>query len=146
MRTLHDPAVRDSILARIQSLSPSSQPRWGRMSVGQMLWHCNQVVGTSLGEVQVPLRKPPFPVPMIKFMLFNLPWPHNAPTAPEYRPAAARDFEAEKQKCLALLAHFTARRMDEPDWPRAVFGPLTGTEWSRLHAAHFNHHLTQFGA
>jgi hypothetical protein len=28
----------------------------------------------------------------------------------------------------------------------AVFGPLTGREWSRLQAVHLDHHLKQFGA
>jgi hypothetical protein len=35
--------------------------------------------------------------------------------------------------------------MEEASWPRAVFGPLTGREWSCLHARHLDHHLKQFG-
>ena len=144
MTILHDPAIRDAIVARIRSLSPSTQRRWGKMSVDQMLWHCNQVLGTSLGDVQVPLRRPPFPIPVVKFILLRMPWPHGAPTAPEYVAQGSLDFEAERKKCLELIDRFAARKPEATDWPRAVFGPLTGQEWSRLHAVHLNHHLKQF--
>jgi hypothetical protein len=116
------------------------------MSVDQMLWHCNQVLGTSLGDVSVDLRRPPFPVPVLKFMLFKLPWPKGAPTAPEYRAADPRAFDLERQRCLDLIDRFAAENIDRDNWPRAVFGPLTGREWSRLHARHLDHHLKQFGA
>ena len=144
MLMLHDPAVGESIRARIQTLSPDAKPRWGKMSPGQMLWHCNQVLGTSLGEVQVGLRRPPFPIPLLKLMLFHLPWPHGAPTAPEYVAVEPRAVEQERERCLELIDRFTARKLGEGGWPRAVFGKLTGTEWSRLHANHLNHHLKQF--
>jgi hypothetical protein len=43
------------------------------------------------------------------------------------------------------MDRFTARKMEEASRPRAVFGPLTGREWSCLHARHLDHHLKQFG-
>jgi hypothetical protein len=144
MVQLHDPRVRDAIRSRIASLSTTARPRWGRMSAGQMLWHCNQVLRTSLGDIQVVPRRPPFPVGMLKFVLFNLPWPHGAPTAPEYVAGASRDFESERAQCLALIDRFTARSVDESGWPRAVFGPISGREWSCLQARHLDHHLKQF--
>lgn len=144
MVVLHDPAARDSIRARIRALTPASPRRWGKMSADQMLWHVNQVFQTSLGDRSVPSRRPPFPVPVLKFMLFNLPWPHGAPTAPEYVAEGARDFDAERRACLELIDRFTARGMDERDWSPAVFGPITGREWSRLHWKHLDHHLSQF--
>jgi hypothetical protein len=116
------------------------------MSPGEMLWHCNQVLMTSLGDLKVVHRSPPFPVGMVKLILFRLPWPHNAPTAPEYQSNGLRDFAAERKKCLELIERFTARKIDEGGWPPAVFGPLTGREWSCLHARHLDHHLSQFGS
>jgi Protein of unknown function (DUF1569) len=144
MPLLHNPAVRDSIRGRIQALSSSSTRRWGTMSVDQMLWHCNQVLSTSLGDIHVVQRRPPFPVFVLKFMLFNLPWPHNAPTAPEYKTVDRRDFEAERTRCLELIDRFHARNVEQGGWPHAVFGELTGRQWSRLHAKHLDHHLKQF--
>jgi hypothetical protein len=145
MRILHDPSVRDSIRDRVQKLAPNSVRRWGEMSVDQMLWHCNQVLGTALGDIQVEPARPPFPVPVLKFMLFNMPWPHGAPTAKEYKPVDPCAFEAERTKCLELIDRFTARNLDDK-WAPAVFGELTGREWSRLHMRHLDHHLKQFSA
>ncbi len=146
MILLHDPTVRDAIRGRLERLPATAERRWGRMSAGQMLWHCNQVLRTSLGDIVVESRRPPFPIPVLKFLLFAMPWPPGAPTAPEYQPGPPRDFETEQQQCLALVDRFTARAMDEPGWPPAVFGPITGREWSRLQAKHLDHHLRQFGA
>jgi hypothetical protein len=143
---LHDPAVRDAIRIRVEALSPDSTRRWGRMSVGQMLWHCNQVFKSSLGDVRVTPRRPPFPIPLLKFMLLRMPWPHGAPTAPEYEAGPARDFEAERRQCLELMERFVARRVDDSGWGPAVFGELSGREWSQLHAKHLDHHLKQFSA
>jgi hypothetical protein len=144
MVLLHDPLVGDAIRSRVRALTPSARARWGRMSAAQMLWHCNQVLGTSLGDVQVPVRRPPFPVPLLKLMLFRMPWPHGAPTAPEYVAGPSRDFEAERAQCLALMDRFTVRKL-EGEWSPAVFGPLSGREWSCLQARHLDHHLRQFG-
>jgi hypothetical protein len=144
MILLHDPAVRDSIRARIGALSADARARWGRMSAGQMLWHCNQILRTSLGENPVVPRRPPFPVSLLKLMLFRMPWPHNAPTAPEYVADRTREFESERRECLGLIDRFTARRIDEGGWGRAVFDQLTGREWSCLQARHLDHHLKQF--
>jgi hypothetical protein len=146
MTQLHVPAVRDSIRARIQALSATTPPRWGSMSVDQMLWHCNQVLGTSLNDIQVVPRRPPLPVPVLKFVLFNLPWPHGAPTAPEYKSNVSRDFETERKRCLELIDRFATRKIEDRGWGPAVFGKISGREWSRLQAKHLDHHLKQFGA
>ena len=37
------------------------------MTADQMLWHCNQVLKTALGDIGVKPNLPPFPVPMLKF-------------------------------------------------------------------------------
>ena len=146
MVLLHDPAVRDSIRARVEALSPTATRRWGRMSVGQMLWHCNQVLRTSFRDMQVVPRRPPFPVGALKFMLFRMPWPHGAPTAPEYMADVPRDFEAERKQSLELIDRFVARKIEQGGWGRAVFGQISGREWSCLQARHLDHHLKQFRA
>jgi len=142
---LHDTAVHESIRARIQSLTPNAQRKWGKMTVDQMLWHCNQVLKTALGDIGVTPKRPPLPLPVVKFMLFNLPWPHGAPTAPEYRPVDRLAFADERQRCLELIDRFIGRGLDE-SWSPAMFGPMTGREWSRLQAKHLDHHLKQFSA
>jgi hypothetical protein len=39
---LHDADVRRSFEARLARLQASSTPVWGKMTVGQMLWHVGQ--------------------------------------------------------------------------------------------------------
>jgi hypothetical protein len=145
MTILHDPATRDAIRVRIRMLPAGARPRWGKMSVDQMLWHCNQVLRTSLGEIRVVPRRPPLPVSVLKFVLFHMPWPHGAPTAPEYQADTPHDFEAERRESLELIDRFAARELDHGEWGRAVFGRISGWEWSRLQARHLDHHLRQFG-
>jgi len=144
MPLLHDPAVCNSIRSRVTQLTPSSSRRWGKMSIDQMLWHCNQVLGTALGDVSVELQPIPFPLPVIKFLLLSMPWPRGAFTAPEYQAVDPHVFEAEKAKCLELIDRFSQRDMAGADWPRAAFGQISGRDWSRLQAKHLNHHLKQF--
>jgi hypothetical protein len=146
MAFLHEPAVRTSIRSRVEGLKPTAVRRWGKMSVDQMLWHCNQVLGTALGDVKAESVPVPFPVPVIKFILLTLPWIHGAPTAPQYQAVDSHTFETERAKCLELIDRFGAAPVDRDGWPRAVFGELSGREWSRLQAKHLNHHLKQFSA
>ena len=145
MALLHDPAVRDAIRDRVQKLSPNAVRRWGKMSIDQMLWHCNQVLGTALGDVQVEQLKLPLPRPILKFFLFHVPWPHNMGTTPEFRAVDSHAFEAERKRCLELIDRFTSRELNG-GWGRAAFGDLSGREWSHLNAKHLHYHLNQFSA
>ena len=45
MKSLLEKAAFEEILGRLDQLEEGMQPQWGRMSVGQMAWHC-----------QIPLR------------------------------------------------------------------------------------------
>ena len=144
---LHDPAVRDSIRARVQQLHPTATRKWGTMSVDQMLWHVNEALRNALGESRPKDLKIPMPKSVLKFMVFSLPWMKGAPTAPEFVAGARYDFELERQRCLRLIDEFTRRSVDASNWGHsAAFGDLTGREWSQLHAKHLDHHLKQFSA
>lgn len=143
---LHDPAVRDSFRTRIQALGPQTERQWGKMSVDQMLWHINQAFRNAVGDFDMAPFKSPIPRPLLKFFVFRVPWPKGAPTAPEMTAGSRYSFEAERDRCLALIERMTRRDMDEPGWGRSpVFGHMTGREWSRLNAKHLDHHLRQFG-
>ena len=145
MPLLHDPQYRSEIERRLQSLRPDTKPRWGKMSVDQMLWHVNEGLALSLGQITAPPQKTPLPRPIMKFLVLNLHWPKNAPTLPVLLAKQQHDFEAERTRCLQLLNTFTQKGLDEA-WPLdAVFGKVTGRFKSRLQAKHLDHHLKQFG-
>lgn len=145
---IHDTAVRDAMRARVTSLRADSSRRWGKMTVDQMLWHCNQGMGQALGVVESFPLKAPIPRGLMKFFVFNLPWPRGAPTAPELTAGERRfDFESERARCLALIDQLTAKPIDAGGWGMSpAFGAMTGFEWSRLTAKHLDHHLRQFSA
>lgn len=143
---LHDPAVRDSIRARVQKLSPASTRAWGTMSVDQMLWHVNEVLEATLGRRDLAPMNIPLPNPVLKFFVTNVPWMKGAPTHPSWVAGARYSFDVERERTLALIDEFSRRRLDEPWPPSAAFGPASGRDWSRLQAKHLDHHLRQFSA
>ena len=146
MALLHDSTFRDSVRQRISSLSAISERRWGRMSVDQMLHHVNIALESALGRVKVRALKVPLPGSLLKFFVLNLPWPRSAPTAPEFVSGDRYDFEAERARCLVLIEELSGRPLNG-DWPaHQSFGTVTGSDYSRLHAKHLDHHLRQFGA
>ena len=80
MKTLHDPSHRGELVRRLESLTPNSERKWGKMSVDQMLWHVGDALALSLGEISVSAEKPPIPRGLLKFIVLNLPWGKNGPT------------------------------------------------------------------
>jgi len=146
MALLHDPAVRDSIRARVQQLSSDMAPRWGKMTVDQMLWHVNRVLSNALGEFAPDDIPVPIPRALAKFVTLTMPWPKNFETQPAYRVDGRYVFTAERDRCLALIDDVTSRRIDSTSWGKsAAFRNMSGRDWSRLNAKHLDHHLRQFG-
>ena len=41
MKNIFTKEVTKDVIARVEKLTPESQPTWGKMSVAQMLAHCN---------------------------------------------------------------------------------------------------------
>lgn len=145
MPMLHDPQYRSNIEKRLAALRSDSKPRWGTMSVDQMLWHVNEALALSVGQTTAPPQKMPLPRPIMKFVVLNLPWPKGAPTAPQLEARQHYDFEAERTRCSHLLDTFTRKKLEE-DWPLdAFFGKVNGRFKSKLQAKHMDHHLRQFG-
>lgn len=145
MPLLHDTDVRTRIEARVRTLTPDSRPRWGTMSVDQMLWHVNHGLEMTLGMVPAPPQKSPMPRALMKFVILNMPWPKGAPTLQGMVATTRYDFEEERSRCYRLLEGFAARGLHEA-WPlHPMLGVLSGRDLSRLQAKHFEHHLKQFG-
>jgi hypothetical protein len=145
MPLLHDPAVRASVEARLARLTPTSRPTWGKMSVGQMLWHVNQAMETALGRVQPHPKGAPVPAAVMRFLVLNMPWTRNAPTNKAFVPNQDHDFAAELARCRRLVAEIAAQAIEQPPPLHPMFGQMTGQQQSQLHAKHLDHHLRQFG-
>lgn len=146
MPTVHDATTRAALRARLHSLRADTRPRWGRMSVDQMLWHVNQGLVAALGRAPSPTLKTSLPKPVLRFLVLSMPWPKGAPTAPQWVANGQYDFESERSRCLSMLDELGAIPLDG-EWPvHPAFGVMEGRHWSALEAKHLHHHLTQFGA
>lgn len=147
MPTLHDPAVRSAIEARLATIKADSPRQWGSMTVDQMLWHVNQFLAASCGEPHtLAVTKSPIPAPLMRFFLIYMPWPKSAPTNTGAVAKEKYDLEAEKAKCKALIAKFVAKPIDG-DWPMdPSFATKSGAFASKLQAKHLDHHFKQFNA
>lgn len=145
MKLLHDPAYCAAVGKRLAALRPDCHPKWGKMSVDQMLWHVNQTLQLHLGEIAAPRGKTGLPRGFIKFLVLNLPWPKGSPTLPTLLANQQYDFAHEHKRCQQLIDKFTRKGLDE-QWPEnPLFGRVSGTDLSRLQAKHLDHHLRQFG-
>lgn len=145
MKTVWEKSARDKLLARIDTLTPESSPRWGKFNVTTMLAHLADAVRMAIGDLEVAPRKTPFKKPIIKqFIVYLMPFPRHAPTAPELLRSGPTDFATEQNATKDLLMRFaTESRKSFPE--HAAFGPLSRTAWGVLVYRHFDHHLKQFG-
>jgi hypothetical protein len=149
MKNVFDPAVTAELIHRIEQLQPTSPAIWGKMSVDQMLAHCNVAYEMAFTD------KHPKANPVMRFLLKNfvkkgvvneVPYKKNLPTAPAFRIKNAKNFGEEKARLIDFLnqtkalgtAHFEGK-------DSLSFGPMTATDWNNQFYKHLDHHLGQFG-
>lgn len=149
MKNIFDPEVVTELTDRINKLTPDTHPGWGKMSVTQMLAHCN------VSYEFVYTDKHPRPTGFMKYILKWLvkdkvvsekPYKRSTPTAPAFIIKDERNFEVEKKRLIDHLnqtaqlgeAHFDGKESHS-------FGKLTLTEWNTMFYKHIDYHLTQFG-
>jgi Protein of unknown function (DUF1569) len=139
---------RAQIVNRLRSLSVSSTGRWGSMNVEAMLQHLRLATRMALGELPVvSANKRVFQkFPLKHLILYVLPFPKGAPTAPELKPVSAETFEAERAAVLELVERVGSGPSEGEGPAHPLFGPLTRREWGVVTYKHTDHHLKQFGA
>lgn len=148
MGTILNETDRAAICNRLRSLSTSSNARWGSLDVTGMLHHLNLSARMTLGEMQVPsVNKRPFQMfPLKHLILYVLPFPKGAPTAPLLKPQNAASLEEERAALLEMLERIGTGPREGVGPEHPLFGPLTWQEWGVVTYKHANHHLKQFGA
>lgn len=147
IKNLFDPAVKQDIINRINSLNPQSQRQWGKMNVAQMLAHVQLPIkiayGTHTPKGSFLLR---LIGPLFKSKLWdNKPYKQGLPTDPTFVMSEnEKDFEKEKSALLELVGRFSETAIVGEKHP--IFGRLTKENWSKATWKHIDHHLKQFGA
>ena len=150
MKNIFDKEVSKEVIARIDNLGKDSKAVWGKMSVAQMLAHCNV-------QYEIVYENERFPKPntFVRFMLKTFvknkvvgpkPFPKNGRTAPYFVIDDDRDFDSEKNRLIAFITKTQKIGVDIL-LPRDTksFGKLTANEWNNLFYKHLDHHLAQFG-
>ena len=139
---------RTAILQRMRSLHESSEGKWGSMDVAAMLQHLRLSARMTLGELDVPsANKRVFQVfPLKHLILYVLPFPKGAPTAPALKARNTESFTEEREAVLELFERIGAGPRDGDGPAHPLFGPLTRREWGVVTYKHADHHLKQFGA
>lgn len=139
---------RADIGRRMRSLSASSTARWGSMDVAAMLQHLRLSALMAVGELAVPsVNKRPLQVfPLKHLLLYVVPFPKGAPTAPELKPRVATSFEEERAALLDLYERIGTGLRDGVGPEHPLFGSLSRRQWGVATYKHTNHHLKQFGA
>ena len=146
MKSLFDPKIFSETKNRINLLSENSQKQWGKMSVGQMLHHCQGPLNIILEKEDYAL-KPNFLAKLFfKKMLYNdTPFRKNLPTAKFLIESESKDFNSELKKLTALLDDFESQSNREEWKPHPGFGYFTKQQWGQMQYKHLDHHLQQFG-
>lgn len=149
MKNVFDDAVVAELTSRINTLTPTTVPQWGKMSVDQMLAHLN------VSYEMVYENKHPKPNPLMRLVLKAFvkkavvgpkPYSRNTPTAPAFRMTGSKDFAREKQRLIDFIQRVQRDGAKAFDGRESLsFGPLTTAEWNVLFFKHLDHHLTQFG-
>jgi len=149
MKSVFDTRDVAELTDRINRLTPATTPQWGKMSVAQMLAHCN------VSYEMVYDNKWPKPGRFKRLVLKALvkervvgpkPYGRNLPTAPQFLIADPREFGAEKQRLIDYLHRVLQEGRETFDGREShSFGPLSATQWNAMFYKHLDHHLTQFG-
>jgi hypothetical protein len=150
MPNLLDPKTKESLINRINNLSPQSQGLWGKMNVQQMIVHINDQIKVCNGTKPASPKGSSISRAIAKFVALYVPMkmPKNLKTFKELdqmREFATpiTHFEKDKQELLALLNELSTNGKNEYIHP--IFGNMSQKEMGKLTFIHLDHHLKQFG-
>lgn len=134
---------------RINHLTLESQALWGKMTVAQMVAHCNVAYEMVYDDIH------PKPNGFMKFILKLLVknkvvnetlYLRNNQTAPQFIIRDSRDFEIEKERLITYLYKTQALGEEVFEGKEShSFGKLSSKEWNNMFSKHLEHHLSQFG-
>ena len=152
MKTLRNPKDKEGIIARLQSIRPTSLRRWGKMSAHQMVCHLGDGFRMYLGLKPVSPARLPYPRSLLKWVALwaPIPWPKGFKTVPELDQRVSGtppvEFDNDVRELRSLVDRFTQQPKDFQWQPHPQFGQMSEKEWMRLGYLHTDHHLPQFGA
>jgi hypothetical protein len=146
MPSLRNEETRNGLIQRLQRLTPETKPHWGKLDAPRLLCHLGDTLAMSLGDISTRSMniKAFHRFPLKHLIIYVLPFPKGANTAPELLSSSPIDFESDRSRVVELIGRLAAKPdANGPEHP--FFGPLTNKEWNALQSKHISHHLKQFG-
>ncbi|MEM7486520.1 MAG: DUF1569 domain-containing protein [Bacteroidota bacterium] len=148
MKSLFEIDGHTEVIERIEKLNESTNAEWGKMKLGQMLYHCQFPLNLALGNYKM---KKPNPVMKLLYQSFKKSmyndklWKQGLPTPKPFKVILEKEFSSEKKKLISLVNEFHQQR-DRTAWePHPAFGTFTTKQWGQMQYKHLDHHLRQFG-
>ncbi|HYD91420.1 MAG TPA: DUF1569 domain-containing protein [Flavobacterium sp.] len=148
MESLFDKQGNQNIVDRINQLTPITLSQWGKMTVSQMLEHCQQPIKVSFGtlELKPNLISFLFGKSAKRQMLTQPRFKKSLPTVKEFKIIHEPNFEEARKQLIEMVSKYA----DEGHSAIKVskhpfFGNMTMEEWDILQWKHLDHHLKQFG-
>jgi hypothetical protein len=150
VENMFDQKGKEKMLTRINVLTPTTKAVWGKMTVDQMLAHCNvayEIVHepgkhAALGFIDKFFAK----VFAKGTVVGDKPYQKSSPTAPMFVIKDPRNFEKEKARLIAYINKtFEQGAAHYEGLENMTFGKLSSKQWNTLFSKHLDHHLGQFG-
>jgi Protein of unknown function (DUF1569) len=145
--SLFEPNAISALEARLNNLSATQLPTWGKMNAPEMLNHCASQMQIMLGDKTL---KSNFLVRLFgKYiknqMLAGKPLRKNSPTAKALRPTNVQTFEQEKANFQALMHRMKQNSVSLEGMKHPFMGKMTAEECAKVTWIHVNYHFGQFG-
>ncbi|MFN5416134.1 MAG: DUF1569 domain-containing protein [Flavobacteriia bacterium] len=141
--------VSSKIIERIEKLSPETNAVWGKMNVAQMLAHCNvtyEMIYTDKHPKAKGFKKFILKSFIKPIVVTTKAYKQNSPTAPAFKIADSKEFEAEKNRLIEYIKQTQALGENHFEGMESnSFGVLNKNEWNNMLYKHLDHHLSQFG-
>jgi hypothetical protein len=148
MKTILDKTTRDELITRARSLNISSKPKWGKMSIDQMLKHAILADEMYLGEKVYKRHFLGYLLGkyILKAMLKDeAPMRKHAKTSPAFIVTeTGGNVEAEKVKWIRTLEQYA--NYNKPEFTHWFFGKMTKEQVGQFAYKHADHHLRQFNS
>ena len=144
-----DPTL-ESILIKLEKLTPDKEAKWGNMSAQRMVEHLSDSLKMAIGQIIFPIEIAEDRIPRMKeFLQSEKPMARNieVPFAKKDEILRSENLELAldelAENWIAFEEYFSEDEQNTTLHP--YYGNLNYEEWKRLHAKHFTHHLQQFG-
>lgn len=148
MKSIFNATDNNELIERINHLTPNSKPLWGKMTVEQMLMHCQGPMDVAFGTLELKMN---FVMSLMgklfkNSILKSKEFKKNSPTVKEFISKDTVAFDLAKRELIQKINTFSLQKETAiKNFKHPFFGKLTSEEWSKLQIMHLDHHLKQFG-